>query len=62
MDRPVSVHHIADAGTGVLDLLGILSAARRSGVEHFFLERDQTPTPDETLQGSYRYLSSLALG
>jgi sugar phosphate isomerase/epimerase len=53
--------YIADAGRGVLDLASILSAAKRSGVEHFLLERDQTPTPDETLRGSYRYLSSLEL-
>jgi sugar phosphate isomerase/epimerase len=50
---------IADAGRGVLDLPAILSAAKRSGVEHFFLERDQTPTPEATLRGSYKYLSSL---
>ena len=53
--------YIADAGSGVLDLSGVLSAAMRSGVQHFFLERDQTPTPIETLQGSYTYLSSLEL-
>lgn len=53
--------HIADAGAGVLDLAGILSAAKRSGVQHFLLERDQTPTPEDTLRGSYRFLSSLAL-
>jgi len=53
--------YIADAGSGVLDLPGVLAAARRSGVEHFFLERDQTPTPDETLRASYKHLSSLAL-
>ena len=52
---------IADAGSGVLDLVSILSAAKRSGVEHFLLERDQTPTPGETLRRSYRYLSSLKL-
>jgi sugar phosphate isomerase/epimerase len=53
--------YIADAGAGVLDLAGILAEARRSGVRHFFLERDQTPTPDETLRASYRYLSGLRL-
>jgi sugar phosphate isomerase/epimerase len=51
---------ITDAGRGVLDLPAILSAAKAAGVEHFFLERDQTPTPDETLRSSYRYLSSLS--
>lgn len=53
--------YIADAGAGVLDLAGILAEARRTGVQHFFLERDQTPTPDETLRASYRYLSALSL-
>lgn len=52
---------IADAGKGVLDLPAILSAAKRSGVEHFFVERDQSPAPEETLGESYRHLSSLAL-
>jgi sugar phosphate isomerase/epimerase len=51
---------IADAGRGVLDLPAILSAAKQSGVSHFFVERDQTSTPDETLRGSYTYLSSLS--
>ena len=53
--------YIADAGSGVLDLGGVLSAAMRSGVQHFFLERDQTPTPHDTLERSYAYLSSLEL-
>jgi sugar phosphate isomerase/epimerase len=53
--------YIADAGAGVLDLAGVLGAAKQAGVEHFFLERDQTPTPDETLRASYRHLASLVL-
>jgi sugar phosphate isomerase/epimerase len=53
---------ITDAGRGVLDLHAILSAAKRAGVEHFFIERDQTPTPEQTLRDSYRYLSSLEAG
>ena len=53
--------YIADAGAGVLDLQAILSAARRSGVMHFLVERDQAPSPDETLRASYRHLSSLTL-
>jgi sugar phosphate isomerase/epimerase len=54
--------YISDAGTGVLDLPAILSEARRSGVRHFFVERDQSPRPEETLRSSYRYLSGLTLG
>ena len=51
--------HIADAGDGVLDLAGIITRARQAGVEHFYLERDLAPDADQTLEGSFRYLSSL---
>jgi sugar phosphate isomerase/epimerase len=54
--------YITDAGRGVLDLTGILSEARRSGVRHWFVERDQSPAPEETLGASYRHLSGLVLG
>ena len=54
--------YIADAGTGVIDLAAILTEARRSGVRHFFVERDQSPTPEDTLRASYRYLSALRVG
>ena len=53
--------YIADAGRGVLDLAGILSEARHSGVRHFFVERDQTPTPEVTLRASYAHLAALPL-
>ena len=54
--------YIADAGTGVIDLAAILTEARRAGVRHFFVERDQSPTPEDTLRASYRYLSALRVG
>ncbi len=44
---------MADPGTGVFDIAGILTAAKKSGVEHFLLERDLTPTPVETLKNSF---------
>jgi sugar phosphate isomerase/epimerase len=50
---------MTDAGTGVLDLPAILGQARKSGVEHFFLEQDLVSDPDASLRRSYRYLSSL---
>jgi sugar phosphate isomerase/epimerase len=50
---------MADPGTGVFDIKGIIEAAIASGTEHFFLERDLTPTPEATLKNSYQYLSSL---
>ena len=47
---------MADPGSGVFDIAGIVEAARKSGVEHFYLERDLTPEPDKTLNGSFAFL------
>lgn len=51
--------YVVDAGDGVLDLPNIVATAKRLGVQHFLIERDQTPTPIETLQKSHQYLSAL---
>jgi sugar phosphate isomerase/epimerase len=53
--------YMADAGAGVLDLKGILSAAKRTGVQHFYLERDLAEDPKATLENSYRFLSTVPL-
>jgi len=47
---------MADPGTGVFDIPGIIDAAKRSGAEHFYLERDLTPSPETTLSNSFAYL------
>ncbi len=51
---------MADPGTGVFDIKGIVEAGVRSGVEHFFLERDLTPQPELTLSNSIAYFNKLA--
>jgi hypothetical protein len=51
--------HMRDAGAGVLDLRGILAQAHRSGVRHYFLERDLAADPVQTLQTSYQALAAL---
>lgn len=48
---------MADPGSGVFDIPAIIDAAKKSGADHFYLERDLTPTPDETLRGSFGYLA-----
>jgi sugar phosphate isomerase/epimerase len=53
--------YLANAGSGVLDLKSILSAAQKSGVEHFIVERDLAPAGVEDLSKSYEYLSALSL-
>jgi sugar phosphate isomerase/epimerase len=52
---------MADPGTGVFDIKGIIEAGVQSGVEHFFLERDLTPTPETTLKNSIHYFKSLTI-
>jgi len=47
---------MADPGTGVLEIPLIIEAAKKSGAEHFYLERDLTPTPDQTLTNSFAFL------
>ena len=47
---------MTDPGAGVLDVGAIIEAAKKSGVDHFYLERDLTPTPETTLKNSFDYL------
>lgn len=53
--------YLTNAGSGVLDMKSILSAAKKSGVEHFIVERDLAPDGVEDLAKSYEYLSKLEL-
>lgn len=48
-----------EVGSGSLDMPAILSAARAAGIQHFFVEQDQTPgDPVESLRKSYAYLAT----
>lgn len=51
--------YLADAGAGVLDLETILCEAKKAGAKHFFLEKDNTPNPQQALQASYDFLSKV---
>ena len=53
--------YMTDAGSGVLDLKNILSHAKKSGMEHFIVERDMAPNPEEALGKAYQYVSSVKL-
>jgi sugar phosphate isomerase/epimerase len=49
-----------EVGNGVLDIPAILRAASAAGVQHYFVEQDQTPgDPVESLRQSYDYLRKL---
>lgn len=47
---------MADPGSGVLDVAGIIDAAKKSGADHFYLERDLAPNPETTLNNSFAFL------
>ena len=51
--------YLEDAGSGVLDLEKIIPAAKKSGVEHFIVERDLAPEPEVNLRKSFEFLSAL---
>jgi len=46
-----------DVGSGSLDFRTILTAARASSVQHFFVEHDYPPDPLASLRNSYAYLT-----
>ena len=49
-----------DVGHGVVDIPAVLAAAQKAGVQHYFVEQDQTPgDPIEALRASYQYLEKL---
>ncbi|MBY0434723.1 MAG: sugar phosphate isomerase/epimerase [Cyclobacteriaceae bacterium] len=50
---------MTDPGTGVFNLKEMIATAEKSGVQHFFLERDLTPDPKTTLNSSFGYLSGV---
>jgi sugar phosphate isomerase/epimerase len=59
-DESVPRTAFKEVGNGVLDWPGILRAASAAGVQHYFVEQDQTPgDPLDSLRQSYNYLSKL---
>lgn len=51
--------YLANAGSGVMDLKSILAAAKKSGMEHFIVERDLAPNGIDDLAKSVEYVTSL---
>lgn len=52
--------HFEPVGGGSLDWKAILAEGERLGVEHYFVEQDQTAVPPvEAIRESYRYLKSI---
>lgn len=51
--------YMTTAGNGILDLEGILTAAKETGVKHFFVEQDMVAEPETALKNSISYLKAL---
>ncbi len=51
--------YMTSAGDGVLDLEGIIAAAKKAGVRHFFVEQDMVADPEVALKRSHDFLREL---
>jgi sugar phosphate isomerase/epimerase len=50
-----------EVGNGAVDIPKVLRAAAKAGVQHYFVEQDQTPgNPLDSLKQSYEYLKQLS--
>ena len=60
-ESKVAATSFKEVGSGSLDFRAILKAADAAGVEHFFVEQDQTPgDPVASLKKSFAYLQQIA--
>jgi sugar phosphate isomerase/epimerase len=56
----VAASAFKEVGHGILDWPAILRAAESAGVQHYFVEQDQTPgDPVDSLRQSFSYISKL---
>jgi sugar phosphate isomerase/epimerase len=51
--------YMTTAGSGVLDLKSILTAAKKSGVKYFIVEQDMVAHPEIALKKSFDYVAGL---
>ena len=47
-----------EVGNGVIDFKKIFECAKKSGMQHFFVEQDVSPDPMASIQKSYQYIQS----
>jgi sugar phosphate isomerase/epimerase len=56
-EENVEKEAFAEVGSGSIDFPAVIKAAQAVGVEHYFVEQDQSPDPLASLKKSYEYLS-----
>jgi len=52
-------HRMVDVGAGTIDFRRIFAQRAKAGIEHFFVEHDDPPTPFESARVSYEYVRRL---
>jgi sugar phosphate isomerase/epimerase len=50
---------VSDVGPGPIDWARIFSHAKEAGIQHYFVEHDQPPSPFDSLAASAKYLEGL---
>ena len=50
---------MSDPGDGIFDIKSIIKEGQKSGVKHFYLERDLAPNPMATLNNSFKNLNKM---
>jgi sugar phosphate isomerase/epimerase len=61
-DQNMKPYTFKEVGTGVIDFPAVLAAARKAGVQHYFVEQDATPGhPIDSLRISYNNLRKMKL-
>jgi sugar phosphate isomerase/epimerase len=59
-NEKVAKEAFREVGNGVIDIASVLKAAKAAGVQHYFVEQDQTPgDPLDSLKKSFDYLKTL---
>ena len=59
-NEKVAKESFREVGNGVIDIASVLKAAQAAGVQHYFVEQDQTPgDPVDSLRQSYAFVSKL---
>jgi sugar phosphate isomerase/epimerase len=49
----------ADVGSGTIDFAAIFAASEQAGLQHYFVERDESPNPLQSAANSYAAVSKL---
>jgi len=59
-DMKPSSMHVTEVGHGSIQWKAVLQQAEQQGIEHYFVEQDETPgNPVASIQSSYRYLRTI---